>query len=273
MLLKKMIFILRTLLASTILAKLHAVTNVVNICNGVSDNIFLPYVGNCSKYYICLGGEPILQECEHGFHFDAKDQSCTYQAVAKCLPTCSNALSSFCYDRTCTKYVLCYTGIPVIRECIEGLQYNAQTDRCDFPQYVDCVDNMCTIFNNPNNITFLTSKGACDKYYICMDGTAYAQICSKGLQFNTMCNCCDFPEKVKCNITSAATRNIMPYSKAPPRRADIRCPSDGINFSAHSDPAKYYYCLNGSGVVLQCTPGLVYDPNTTTCRLPQYVSQ
>ncbi|XP_053956291.1 protein obstructor-E [Anastrepha ludens] len=265
---KTMKFLLCTFVACTTFGMLWASLTSVNICSGVSDRVLLPYLGNCSKYYICMGGQPIEQHCNYGYHFDAKDQSCTYQDVAKCLPNCTNALSSFCYDRTCTKYVLCYAGTPIVRECCDGLQYNAETDRCDFPQYVDCVDNMCSIFNDPNNITFLTSKAACDKYFICMDGNAYAQNCSNGLQFNKSCNCCDFPENVKCNITAAA-RNIMPYSKMPPRRADIDCPVDGANLIAHRDPAKYYYCLNGMGVLLECTPGLVYDAKMEACRTPE----
>ncbi|CAD7005523.1 unnamed protein product [Ceratitis capitata] len=265
-------FILRTVLAYATFSVLSALTNPVNICSGVSNLVFLPYLGDCSKYYICMGGEPIEQKCEQGYHFDAKLQSCTYPDVAKCLPTCTNALSSFCYDRTCTKYVLCYAGTPIIRECRDGLQYNAETDRCDFPQYVDCVDNLCTIYNDPKNITFLQSKASCGKFYICMDGTAYPQTCSNGLLFNEDCNCCDFPDKVRCNIT-AVSRNILPYAKVPPRRADIECPAVGANFFAHPDPAKYYYCLNGQGVVLECTPGLVYDTELETCRMPENISR
>lgn len=174
----------------------------VNVCSGVSDNIFLPVLGNCSEYYICMDETPVKRNCIAGYLFDAKSQSCTYPQDAQCIQNCTSSLSSFCYDRTCTKYVLCYAGTPVVRECCDGLQYNAETDRCDFPQYVDCVDNMCTIFNDPTNITFLASKANCDKYYVCMDGAANARNCSNGLQFNTACNCCDFPSRVNCTVGS-----------------------------------------------------------------------
>ncbi|XP_054734851.1 protein obstructor-E-like [Anastrepha obliqua] len=168
----------------------------VNICNGVSDRVFLPYLGNCSKYYICMSGQPIEQHCNSGYHFDAKDQSCTYPDVAKCLPNCTNAPSA------------------IVRECCDGLQYNAETDRCDFPQYVDCVDNMCSIFNDPNNITFLTSKAVCDKYFICMDGNAYAQNCSNGLQFNKSCNCCDFPKKCQVQYNCCCAQHHALFEDA-----------------------------------------------------------
>lgn len=173
----------------------------VNVCQGAADNLFLPVLSNCSAYYVCMDETPLVRVCKRGFLFDAKSQSCTYPSEAQCIKNCTSALSSFCYDRTCTKYVLCYASTPVVRECCDGLQYNAETDRCDFPQYVDCVDDMCTIFNNPKDITFLSSKATCDKYYVCMDGMAFARNCSKGLQFNPECNCCDFQSKVNCTVS------------------------------------------------------------------------
>ncbi|XP_011196830.2 protein obstructor-E [Zeugodacus cucurbitae] len=260
------------LLACAIFDVMSATLQKVNICNGVSDRVFLPYLGDCSKYHVCMGGRPIDRQCEPGFYFDAKNQSCTFQNAAKCLPTCTNALSSFCYDRTCNKYVLCYAGVPILRECRDGLQYNALTDRCDFSHNVDCVDNMCTLFNDPKDITFIESKASCEKYYICMDGNAIPQTCSNGLHFNKECNCCDFKENVSCNIT-VSTRNILSYAKVPPKRADIACPAEGANFIAHPDPAKYYYCLNGMGVVLECTPGLFYDAAYEECRAPENISR
>ncbi|XP_075162737.1 protein obstructor-E-like [Haematobia irritans] len=253
------------LLVLTIAGSLSFLKADVNVCSGVADNIFLPVLGNCSQYYICMDETPIQRNCQGGYLFDARLQSCTYPEQAQCIQNCTSALSSFCYDRTCTKYVLCYASTPVIRECCDGLQYNAETDRCDFPQYVDCVDNMCTIFNDPTNITFLASKAYCDKYYVCMDGVANAQNCSNGLQFNPNCSCCDFPSKVNCTV-STLQRNIKPFSKSPPKSADIKCPSEGSHFYPHAKEEKYYFCMDGRGVILECTPGLVYDKELETCR-------
>lgn len=73
-------------------------------------------------------------------------------------------------------------------------------------------------------------------------------------------------------ISNAARRNIVPFSRAPPKRADIQCPAVGAHFLAHQNPEKYYYCLNGNGVILDCTPGLVYDSKMESCREPKYVN-
>lgn len=67
-------------------------------------------------------------------------------------------------------------------------------------------------------------------------------------------------------------RNIQPFARAPPRVADITCPAEGAHFFAHKTRKEaYYYCLNGRGVTLDCTPGLVYDAKLEECREPQFV--
>ncbi|XP_017841523.1 protein obstructor-E [Drosophila busckii] len=241
----------------------------VNICAGVIDNLFLPHITNCSEYYLCVSNQAIVRSCPVGFYFDAKDQQCVVASEVRCMPKCPpQGLSSFCYDRTCTKYVLCFSGQPVLRGCGEGLQYNALTDRCDFPQYVDCVDNLCLRNNNPANIAFIASKASCSKYYVCVDGQPTNQTCATGLQYNPNCTCCDFPSRAKCTVETLQ-RNILPFSKAPPRVADIRCPAEGAHFLAHkSRKDAYYYCLDGRGVTLDCTPGLEYDAKLETCNTP-----
>jgi len=125
-----------------------------------------------------------------------------YDKQIKCMPECHQYnLTSFCYDRTCTKYVLCYYGIPVLRECLDGLQYNAETDRCDFPEFVDCVDNECHQEITPRDIVYIASKAHCNKYYICSDGKAFSQECTNGLYFNPAKKACDFKTSVDCKVS------------------------------------------------------------------------
>ncbi|XP_030375338.1 protein obstructor-E-like [Scaptodrosophila lebanonensis] len=254
-------------------ANASGIKSGVDICSNVVDNLFLPHISNCSEYYLCIGGIAFPKACDPGYYFDARDQMCVIAEQARCLPSCPpHELTSFCYDRTCTKYVLCYMGTPVVRECCDGLQYNADTDRCDYPQYVDCVDNLCMLQTQVDidNIVYIASKANCNKYYICVYGQPQNQTCTSGLQFNPSCNCCDFPSRVNCTVENLQ-RNIIPFAKAPPRRADIICPENGIYFYQHHTRLDaYYYCLNGRGVVLDCTPGLVYDVQQEECRDMQH---
>ncbi|XP_017051968.1 protein obstructor-E [Drosophila ficusphila] len=267
-----MLFRLTLLALVVLIGSCEAADGDVNICSNVADNMFVPHVGNCSKYFLCMSGIAIPRECPTSFYFDAKSQECLDAIDVQCIPSCkARGLGSFNYDRTCTKYVLCFDGTPVIRQCSDGLQYNAQTDRCDYPQYVDCVDNLCIRDNNPDAIVYIASKARCDKYYVCLDGLPNVQNCSSGLQYNSKTESCDFPSRVNCTVETLQ-RNILPFARAPPRSADIKCPSKGSHFIGHPKRQDaYYYCLNGRGVILDCTPGLVFDSKHGECREPQFV--
>lgn len=148
-----------------------------------------------------VDGKAIQKQCKKDYQFNARNQSCGYPNKSNCLPTCdSDALKTFGYDRTCTQYVICYYGIPVLRECRDGLQYNAETDRCDFPQYVDCVDSECMRLPELTQLIFIPSKASCSKYYICAHGVPENYTCTEGLHFSTDCDCCDYPKKAKCEV-------------------------------------------------------------------------
>ncbi|XP_017128380.1 protein obstructor-E-like [Drosophila elegans] len=268
----KMMHHLTLLALAALIASCWAANGEVNICSNVVSNLFLPHVSNCSKYYLCMSEVAVPRECPADYYFDARDQQCVPVMEARCVPSCkARGLESFCYDRTCTKYVLCFDGTPVIQQCSDGLQYNAQTDRCDYPQYVDCADNLCIRQNNPDDIVYIASKAKCDKYFVCMNGLPMVQNCTSGLQYNPTTQSCDFPSRVNCTVENLQ-RNILPFARAPPRTADIKCPSEGVHFVAHQTRQDvYYYCLNGRGVTLDCTPGLVFDAKRGECREPQFV--
>ncbi|KAH8314910.1 hypothetical protein KR074_011945, partial [Drosophila pseudoananassae] len=246
-----------------------AVNADVNICENVVNNLFLPHLTNCSQYYLCMEEVAVPRTCPNGYYFDSRSQECTVLMEVQCVQSClGRGLSSFGYPRTCEKYVLCFDDTPVVRKCAPGLQYNDQTDRCDYPQYVDCAENLCIRQNNPQAIVYASSKSRCDKYYICLNGLPIAQNCTSGLKFNNETDSCDFPSKVQCEVETLQ-RNIQPFARAPPRRANIECPAEGAHFIAHEKRQDaYYYCLNGRGITLDCTPGLVFDAQIGECRLP-----
>ncbi|KAH8307478.1 hypothetical protein KR044_013051, partial [Drosophila immigrans] len=246
----------------------------LKLCEGVANKVFLPYVGDCRKYYLCWDGIAFEKECAKDYYFNAYNQSCSYQNETTCLPQCElNKLTTFSYDRTCTKYVLCYFNIPVLRQCQDGLQYNADTDRCDFAQNVDCVDNECMRITDVNDLLFLPSKTSCDKYFLCANGKPTNYTCAEGLLFSTKCNCCDYPSKSDCKIT-ALNRNIVPYSRSPLRKVDSLCPARGVHFLAHKQRRDAFnYCVNGHGITLDCTPGLWYDAKIQECREPKYIME
>ncbi|KAI8041163.1 hypothetical protein M5D96_005415 [Drosophila gunungcola] len=243
----------------------------LSLCGNVADNVFLPFVGDCNRYYLCRSGQAIELQCESPYQFNANTQSCVNPGEADCLPTCDAlSFSTFSYQRTCTKYVLCYYGQP----CHDGLQYNAQTDRCDFPQNVDCVESECSIYYNAYHLRYVPSKVSCEKYFLCGIGVPREQSCTPGLHFNTKCDCCDIPSKSDCQIPIEQRKVRQLSSRLSPRTLTQNgiCPSVGVHFYAHeSRQDAYYYCVDGHGLVLDCSEGLRYDPKVQECREPQNV--
>ncbi|XP_022216975.2 probable chitinase 10 [Drosophila obscura] len=247
-------------------------TGNISLCGNVADTVFLPYVGDCKKYYLCRYGEAIELQCESLYQFDAPTQSCVFPNQTHCLPTCEDyTLSTFSYERTCNKYVLCYYGRPVLRQCQDGLQYNAQTDRCDFPQNVDCVESECSIFYNAYQLHYVPSKVSCEKYFLCGNGVPREQNCAQGLYFSSTCNCCVLPSESDCQIPSRK-KIVQPFSRLAPRIADMKCPSTGVHFYSHeSRKDAYYFCVEGHGLTLDCSPGLWYDAKVQECREPNNI--
>ncbi|KAH8379275.1 hypothetical protein KR009_003964, partial [Drosophila setifemur] len=244
----------------------------LSLCQNIADNVFLPFVGDCNKYYLCRSGQAIQLQCEWPYQFNAPTQSCVNLGEAECMPICqAYAFSTFIYQRTCTKYVLCYYGRPVLRECQDGLQYNSRTERCDFPQNVDCVESECSIYFNAYHLRYVPSKVSCEKYFLCGNGVPREQTCAPGLYFSSNCSCCDIPSNSDCQIQEPPSeRKIL--SRLSPHASAVICPATGVHFYAHETRQdSYHFCVDGHGLVLECSQGLWYDHNVKECRDPQNI--
>ncbi len=56
----------------------------VPVCSD-EDRTF-PYPYDCSKYYQCASGRPILMDCPPGTHFDRSVNVCNWPDAANCTP-------------------------------------------------------------------------------------------------------------------------------------------------------------------------------------------
>lgn len=57
---------------------------VVNSCPPAPDTGFIPSNRNCNEYFICLDGQPQLQKCIDGLHFDIAQKKCVLAADYVC---------------------------------------------------------------------------------------------------------------------------------------------------------------------------------------------
>lgn len=173
----------------------------INVCENVSDYIFVQNIEDCSKYFVCIDGQAIAQQCRSGLYFDADRQACVTTRNV-CLRCPRNIKGNMPLPKTCDKYVSCYYGHMYLRKCESHQHFNRITGKCDAAKNVDCVDNRCSIHSlDLGNATYVASAAKCENYYVCQEGKAKAMTCASGLYFSTKCNCCDLKSNVECLVS------------------------------------------------------------------------
>ena len=216
---------------------------------------FLPHK-NCGRYYQCFHGALVSRNCPSGENFNADLEICdstpcfsttseinytTTEELDSNNPSDANqiCLTSDLNDvlvahENCNEFYKCSHGIAVALKCARGLLFNTLTDKCDWPQNVDCGDRLTVgemqILTNKDNIritspnlnekieidntyssqaTILCSSKHtdgvlvpheyCNSFYKCSKGEPVTVKCASNLLYDTVKKHCDRPEDVQCD--------------------------------------------------------------------------
>nr|XP_034190229.1 protein obstructor-E-like [Osmia lignaria] len=181
-----------------------------------------PVPSQCDAYIECIDGVAEEKLCPEGLLFnpDARfNYPCGYPIDIDCegrqsrqapQPTddCPHQYGYFKVgDHThCGQFVNCAAGIGYKFDCPEGLAFNPESYRCDWPDQVpDCDAEAFLGFQCPedtsnsyygNEIKFYRSPHDCQRYYVCVNGKPRLQNCGEGNAFNELINACDGAENV-----------------------------------------------------------------------------
>jgi len=112
----------------------------------------------------------------------------------------------------------CADGRGYTFDCPDGLAFNIETYRCDWPDQVpDCDAEKFLGFSCPPEpkvaglgqaeIRFYRSPSSCQKYFVCLEGRPRMYNCGEGNAFNDLINGCDGAENVT-NCDSFETNQI-----------------------------------------------------------------
>lgn len=103
---------------------------------------------------------------------------------------------------SCDKFVQCFSGVAVVRDCAPGLHYNAKLENCMEPSAAECYQDeaACPLYNDPTNLIYHQDDVECGKYYLCYDNKLHDFTCAEGLHFDVANQRCAYPEDAECQV-------------------------------------------------------------------------
>lgn len=184
-------------------------------------NIRVAVANQCDAYIECINGVGEEKLCPEGLLFnpDARfNYPCGYPIDVDCSgrpnlqpaqPTidCPHQYGYFKVgdSQHCGQFMNCAEGIGYIFDCPEGLAFNPESYRCDWPDQVpDCDAEAYLGFRCPEvkdntfvrGPQFYRSSTDCQRYYVCVNGRPRLQNCGEGNAFNHLIHSCDAAENV-----------------------------------------------------------------------------
>jgi Chitin binding Peritrophin-A domain len=131
----------------TVALSVVALSGASNICDNHDDAYYaIDPNGDCQDYFGCHQGVAHPMRCPDGLYFDVDRQMCYYSELVNCHlesdPCYGLAQWTFLpnHDEGCAAFIRCDNNRSEYLRCPDGLQFDPNTDGCNFPEYVDCAD-------------------------------------------------------------------------------------------------------------------------------------
>ncbi|XP_044262138.1 protein obstructor-E-like [Tribolium madens] len=178
----------------------------------------------CDGYIECRDGLPSEKLCPDGLLFNPAsgpqafpcqyplDVDCTGREQTQPAQATDECPHQFGYFRmgdatSCGQFKNCVAGRGFVFDCPEGLAFNGDTYRCDWPDQVPTCDAEGFLgFTCPQDgrsfglgeeeFRFFRSPNDCQRYFVCVNGRPRLNNCGEGRAFNDLINACDGVENV-----------------------------------------------------------------------------
>ncbi|XP_066156401.1 protein obstructor-E-like [Euwallacea fornicatus] len=196
----------------------------------------------CDGYIQCRNGVPEEKLCPDGLLFNADaghqtfpcqypvDVDCTGREATQPAQATDECPHQFGYykvgdDRNCGQFKNCVDGRGFIFDCPEGLAWNGDTYRCDWPDQVsDCDAEAYLGFTCPpdarqfgfgaEEYRYFKSPSDCQRYFICIDTKPRLYNCGEGKAFNDVTSSCDDAENVTgCGLSPYENERLTKLTK------------------------------------------------------------
>uniref|UniRef100_F1KPH8 Chondroitin proteoglycan 2 n=1 Tax=Ascaris suum TaxID=6253 RepID=F1KPH8_ASCSU len=190
-------------------------------------------------------------------------------------------------------YFHCWKGATSLAKCAHGLVFNPDASRCDFRQsnrhcseYVTHDGIKTTLAAPASSAQVSICEGRADglyaegcgaRYFACSNGVASFMSCSAGLAFDVRSGLCDYPEKVAACIgaqSEAASAATKPITAAVMARPPSGCSVLPNGLHPLGDClSSYMVCHEGTTRVSTCSPGLIFNDESSLCDFREKVKK
>lgn len=145
-----------------------------SVCVGQADGTFFSDWNNgCDAYVVCVNENPNGGFCPEGFAFNPVNSFCDLPEEVDCPRTrpdvnvvCPpNAVENFPYPYSCSRYIVCISGVQSERECPAGQHFNVADRTCTSIATAQCdvEQSICPIIDNIFNVVFMPSSRSCTR--------------------------------------------------------------------------------------------------------------
>ncbi|CAG9790987.1 unnamed protein product [Diatraea saccharalis] len=261
-----------TLLSAFALATARHTSN--DCPNDSNTEKLLPH-RNCNRFYKCSNGKLVPLTCPSKLYFSIEQNRCEWAEKVNCdnreVPdgndnsnndetnigggNCDPSLApEICAadgsndvmvaNQNCNQFYICANGQPIVLTCPDNLFFNPNTDRCDWPNNVDCDGRLI-----PENKTNES------------DDTSYSDESDDS-------NDSDDSDDNGDDNESCAGEEVVGGGNGNPNLAPEICSAEGSNdvLVAHENCNQFYICANGKPVAKSCPANLLFNPNTDRCE-------
>lgn len=136
-----------------------------NICTGHSTGTLVRNVQNCSTYFHCFNGNPILTNCPAGQLFNHIINECDLASAVKCFQCPKDQyFTDLPVANECNQFIRCFQGEPEHLTCGPGLAFDRSVQMCNLVKEVKCVFEVLCPPTSVHPI-FIRDRTNCSKYF------------------------------------------------------------------------------------------------------------
>lgn len=155
----------------------------------------------CDEYEECNSGKLMKRKCPDSLYFNPKTGFCDKFSNMRCKKMCQGTPAGFSIPHriSSNKYWICVNGIPHLRLCKTGMEFNFKTGFCESgpTQLSSTIWDCGEIITHNERKRDLT---ACNYFYECQFGILKHIKCKSGKWFDDRSKLCTLPKLTNCII-------------------------------------------------------------------------